>query len=171
MGKCKQTGSSLVEVMVALFVLAIGLLGVLGMQAKSMQYNQSAHVYTQAVYLANDIAERIRSNPAAANDYTGALPVAAPQDCSINYCDKETLAEWDRVIWAENIKNRLPAGVGAIALIPADGDVQEHLKITVSFDDSRSDTPPTAVDDGEEEEEAAKVEYAGPKVYALVVEI
>jgi len=64
-GSNAQTGSSLIEVLISLTVLAFGILGVLGMQAKSVQFNQSAGVYSHAVHLAGDIAERIRSNQIA----------------------------------------------------------------------------------------------------------
>jgi type IV pilus assembly protein PilV len=163
MGKCKQSGSSLVEVMVALFVLAIGLLGVLGMQAKSIQYNQSAHVYTQAVYLANDIAERIRSNTAAATSYDGTMPTTATKDCTTNACDGAELSTWDRVNWSENVTQRLPAGEGSIKLIPVAGQVRQHLEISVAFDDSRSDEP--------KYDETRQYIHPGKKIYTLVVEI
>ncbi len=159
MGIRKQSGSSLVEVMVALFVLAIGLLGVLAMQSKSMQYNQSAHVYSQAVYLANDIAERIRTNVDPAADYSAAIPTAAPTNCQANACDAAALAAWDTYSWNQNIKNYLPAGAGTIEPIVFDG--RNFLNIQVSFDDSRA----------EGKAPGSEPDYTGRKSYALMVEI
>ncbi|RZA01324.1 MAG: type IV pilus modification protein PilV [Moraxellaceae bacterium] len=62
---CKQNGSSLIETMVSLFVLAIGLLGTLAMQTKSIQHNQNSYSYSQAIVLATDLNERLKtaSNP------------------------------------------------------------------------------------------------------------
>lgn len=56
-----QNGSSLVETMVSLFVLAIGLLGTLAMQTKSIQHNQNSYSFSQALVLANDLSERLRT--------------------------------------------------------------------------------------------------------------
>jgi type IV pilus assembly protein PilV len=137
MRTAKQTGSSLVEVMVALFVLAIGLLGILAMQSKSMQYNQSAHVYSQAVYLANDIAERIRLNAGQASAYVGDYdgerqpPSTA---CIAATCDAGGLVTWDKREWNNLIGNTLPAGKAKITDTGAGA-----VKIEVSFDDSRSE--------------------------------
>lgn len=134
-----QQGSSLIEVMVALFVLAIGLLGVLAMQSKSMQFNQSAHMYSQAVYLANDMAERIRTNFVSAESYTGNISDSAPKDCSAKVCDSTELAAWDLFRWNQNVAKYLPAGVGTIAQVAADEDTKTpaFLRITVAFDDRR----------------------------------
>lgn len=132
----QQAGSSLVEVMVALFVLAIGLLGILAMQSKSMQFNQSAHVYSQAVYLANDIAERIRMNPGQASAYAGdydGVPQTSSTTCTAGGCDGAALVTWDKTEWNNLIHKTLPAGKAEISL---DG---EAVKIEVSFDDSRSE--------------------------------
>lgn len=57
-----QNGSSLVETMVSLFVLAIGLLGTLAMQTKSIQHNQNSYAYSQAIVLANDLSERLKTS-------------------------------------------------------------------------------------------------------------
>jgi type IV pilus assembly protein PilV len=161
MGIQTQKGSSLVEVMVALFVLAIGLLGVLAMQSKSMQYNQSAYVYSQAVYLANDMAERIRNNINNPASYIGTPSDTVPGTiCSDNPCDAAALALWDKYIWNKNVKKSLPLGQGNIETVAAAGVVPAHLRVTVTFDDSRSE--------GKIPGEAG---YAGTKTYTLVVEI
>lgn len=136
----KHSGSSLVEVMVALFVLAIGLMGILAMQTKSVQFNKSADTYTRAMTLANDIAERIRINPKNVAAYASTeLPQAAPTNCSTNNistaaCSAADLVSWDLYQWSEAIKQSLPAGAGSITektLGSAD-----YLQIIVSFDEN-----------------------------------
>lgn len=161
MGNKAQQGSSLVEVMVALFVLAIGLLGVLAMQSRSMQFNQSASTYSQAVYFANDIAERIRSNPAGAALYQNLQITEAPtgdlaQDCSATDCDQAQLQARDLFILAQNVTQGLPLGRAEIEPITFDG--RNFLNITVSFDDSR-----VTGDDGDDGD--------GRNSYSLVMEI
>jgi len=161
MGIQNQKGSSLVEVMVALFVLAIGLLGVLAMQSKSMQYNQSAHVYSQAVYLANDMAERMRSNVDGIVNYAGAIPTAGvDKDCDAEPCEAAALAEWDKYMWNVNVEKFLPGGDALIEQVPAAGPVPAHYRVSVKFDDSRSDGKENGVDG-----------YSGIKSYSLIVEI
>lgn len=156
----KQNGSSLVEVMVALFVLAIGLLGVLALQAKSMRFNQSAHSYSQAVYLANSLAERVSVNTQQFNAYVGdgedGLNCADGSACSAT-----NLAKWDRYEWNQDIEETLPAGKGEVDGIPNNSD-PTHLRITVSFDDSRSDSrEPGEVVDGST--------YSGRQEYSILV--
>jgi type IV pilus assembly protein PilV len=153
----KQTGASLVEVMVALFVLAIGLLGILAMQSKSMQFNQSAHIYSQAIYLANDMAERIRSNidaDARKNYAMAQMPAAASENCQTSACSGDQLVDWDKYTWSENVKRFLPGGTAKIEAQNA-----THYKISVRFDDSRAEGKEHGVDG-----------FDGTKEYALVVE-
>lgn len=57
----KQQGISLIEVMVSVFILASGLLGLAALQARSIAMNQSAHYRSIAADLAADLADRIRA--------------------------------------------------------------------------------------------------------------
>ena len=64
-----QSGFTMVEVMVALVVLAVGLLGIAALLLKSLQSGRTATYRTQAVNLAADLADRIRANRTAQADY------------------------------------------------------------------------------------------------------
>ncbi len=76
----KQQGITLIEVLVALVILSIGLLGIAGLQAQSMRMNHGAYVRTQAIIIAGDIMDRLRIDrlDALKGDYnysgTGTLP-------------------------------------------------------------------------------------------------
>lgn len=155
MGSKTERGSSLVEVMVALFVLAIGLLGILAMQSTSMRFNQSAYSYSQAVYLANDMAEKIRANFAQANNYGGPIPNEGT-NCEATTCNAADLITWDKYEWNERVLEALPLGEAAIEAEPAGAPT--HLRITVSFDDSRVD-----------ERTPGEGDYTGRQAYVLVV--
>lgn len=162
MNQVTQRGASLVEVMVALFVLAIGLLGMLALQTKSMQFNQSAYSYSQAVFLASDLAERIRTNPDRAVNYVVADDATVPEfSCrGINAsCTAEEVVAHDLFHWKENVGKALPLGEGAVESVTLDG--RDFLRITVSFDDSRS-----VVTDGTD---GAEIEPR--KSYILMMEI
>jgi type IV pilus assembly protein PilV len=58
----KSPGFSLLEMLIALLVLSIGLLGVATLQIRGQQFNQVGYLRTQATFLAYDIMERIRIN-------------------------------------------------------------------------------------------------------------
>ncbi len=161
MGSSKQSGSSLVEVMVALFVLAIGLLGVLAMQSKSMKFNQSANSYSNAVYLANSLAERIAMNPSVLAGYIDAAN--ASTNCNDNACSPAQLAEWDQKQWDDSIAALLPAGSGAVTQVTNNG--MTYAQITVSFDDSRADER----DPGKAVDGTVDTSYTGRRNYTLLV--
>lgn len=57
-----QQGLSMIEVLVGLFVLAIGILGQMAMQMTSLASSQSSYYRSQAVSIANDLADRVRVN-------------------------------------------------------------------------------------------------------------
>ena len=132
----KQSGSSLLEVMVALFVLAVGLIGVLVMQAKSGKYNQSTYYYAQAAFLANDIADAMRTNRSVASSYNIMLndPMPTAKSCASTSvsCTAAELKDWNIRNWRTNVENSLPSGK---ASIETNGDFST---ITIQFDDARS---------------------------------
>ncbi|WOE78758.1 type IV pilus modification protein PilV [Pseudomonas protegens] len=69
-----QDGMTLIEVLVALLILAVGLLGAAAVQIKALQYTDSSRMSTQASFIAYDMLDRIRANVAA--DYGAATPAA-----------------------------------------------------------------------------------------------
>ncbi len=70
--RSKQQGVGLLEVLVALVILAVGLLGMAGMQASAKRNDLEAWQRSQAAFYVNDILERMRSNPTALMEYTTA---------------------------------------------------------------------------------------------------
>ena len=73
----RNAGFSLIEVLVAIVVLSFGLLGMVGLQAASLQANRDARLQSTAILLARDLAEAMRGNKAvaiaAANPYIGSF--------------------------------------------------------------------------------------------------
>ncbi|VAW79511.1 Type IV fimbrial biogenesis protein PilV [hydrothermal vent metagenome] len=101
-----QTGFTLVEVMVAVLVLSLGLLGLAGMQATSLKNNSVAAARGQATLLAYDMIDRMRANKtvALAGSYDNALdtaPTSGGSDCQANNatCDAATMAAYDLNQW------------------------------------------------------------------------
>ncbi len=133
----KEVGSSLIEVVVALFVLAVGMLGVLSMQVKSMQFSQSAYYYSQAAYLANQILENMRSTPGIAHAYLIGLDESAPaasKDCSASgvTCSATELRDFNLKNWRTSVEATLVSGKASVQRV---GD---FYAIIVQFDDTRS---------------------------------
>lgn len=69
----RQQGFNLVEVLVAMVILSIGLLGIAGMQVTGVRSNQGSYSRSQATAIMNDLAERMHNNlpGVAAGNYTG----------------------------------------------------------------------------------------------------
>lgn len=65
--KRRQEGMTLIEVLIAMLILAIGLLGGAGLQLNALKYTRSALMNTQASFIAQDLLERMRAN--AGGDY------------------------------------------------------------------------------------------------------
>jgi type IV pilus assembly protein PilV len=97
----RSRGATMMEVLVSVFVLSIGVLGVAGLQVTAKRSNFEATQRTTAAALAQDIVERMRSNPAQLAIYTNAgagrtivgttMPVV---DCTTD-CGPATLAQYD----------------------------------------------------------------------------
>ena len=68
-GRHGGRGFSLVEVLVALIVLSVGMLGIASLYVDSLRAGRTALLRTQAVFLATDMADRIRANPTAGAAY------------------------------------------------------------------------------------------------------
>lgn len=57
-----EAGFTMIEILVAVLVLAIGLLGVAGVQLVSMQQTTNSALRSEATMYAQTVAERLRSN-------------------------------------------------------------------------------------------------------------
>ena len=98
----------MVEVLVALLVLTVGLLGLAGLQSFGLRFSHESYERTQANVLMYDVLDRLRANPtvatAAANNYDGVLestvaPPAAPACAVGGACTGLELRDYDRLRW------------------------------------------------------------------------
>jgi len=130
----RNTGFTLIEVLIAMLVLAVGLLGLAGLQITSLKNNQSAYNRSQAIQLAYDLADRIRANSAGINIYTSTLPnvATAKADCLTTVgCTSADMAENDLFEWNTSVSTVLPSGVSTISV--ADG----VYTIAITWDDDQ----------------------------------
>jgi len=117
---CKHgKGFTLIEILVTMFILAIGLLGLAGLTTEGMKNNQGAYLRTQASILAYDMVDRIRANKDQAAGYQGFSTVGAATklpSCvsSTSGCTAADRVTADLVEWTRQIQ-----GVGSgVAMLP-----------------------------------------------------
>lgn len=137
-----QRGFTLIEILVTVFILAIGLLGLAGLTLEGMRNNQGAYLRTQASILAYDMADRMRANKDRAADYAGfstdgattTIPACATDAAGCTPVDQATL---DKVEWTRQIQGigsdtvLLPGGVGTIQFDAA----TSRFTVTVTWDE------------------------------------
>ena len=138
----RQTGVSLIEILVAVFILASGLLGMAALQSRSLSYNNIAYLNTQANMIAYDMLDRIKANTVFSVDgpgYTATLsniPSAYPSNCETADCEPQELAVYDINQWKFIMKQQLPDGDGSILI--TDSPEGRTYTISVFFDDSKA---------------------------------
>ncbi|MBB3063028.1 type IV pilus modification protein PilV [Microbulbifer rhizosphaerae] len=101
-----QRGAGLIEVMVTVLILSTSLLGLAALQNRSLQYNHSAYLRSQANILAYDLFDRIRINRENIGSYALAIDADPPTG--------SLLVQEDLREWRQNIASALPSGVGGI---------------------------------------------------------
>jgi type IV pilus assembly protein PilV len=132
--RASSRGFTLVETMVALVVLAVGMLGIAGLYVTTLKSGGSAIYRMQAVNLAADLADRIRANRDANVAYAGA---AADNNCygagSVD-CAPALMAANDLFVWQQQVSAILPGGNANVA-VPA-GTVPFTYTITINWTES-----------------------------------
>lgn len=143
----RTAGFSMIEVLVAVLVLSIGLLGMAALMASSMRNNQSANFRTQATNLAYDYIDMMRANITNAPKYARAS-FTNPAVCNVpqapfDYEECDSLHDCDRAKWASKLCYTLPNGRGR-ATLNSVGDGAYDVSVEVCWSDDRSaDTTPT----------------------------
>jgi type IV pilus assembly protein PilV len=118
-----ERGFTLLEVLIAMLVLSIGLLGIGKLMMLSARANDSAYMRTQATALAYTILDAMRSNRQAAlvqgyDTGMGVFPV--PVACTVAVpCNSGQQAQNDLNLWGTSLAAQLPQGQGSIATLTA----------------------------------------------------
>lgn len=103
----KQSGAGLIEVLVTVLILATSLLAMGALQNRSLQFNHSAYLRSQANVLAYDILDRMRINRESVDGYDG-------YDFGDDAPVGNTLAARDLQEWLNRLERTLPGGEGDI---------------------------------------------------------
>jgi type IV pilus assembly protein PilV len=114
----RTKGFTLIEVLVALVVVAMGLIGMAGIQGAAVKYTKSAEGRNHAVQLAYDIQDRIRTSRATL--VNGGFASASSMQgvtCDRNFATTAVVqAEADVDMWRNQIACLLPGGQGSIQI-------------------------------------------------------
>ena len=126
-------GVGLIEVLVAVAILAFGLLGIAALQATALRNSQSSYERSQAVMLSYTILDRMRANRSVAR--IGGYDI--PETCDAPAVGDQAATDLNQ--WITNIQTTLrdPNACGKIDCTTAQGSRTRMCKITIRWDDSR----------------------------------
>lgn len=149
----KQSGVGLIEVLIAILVLSVGLLGLAGLQSQSLKFNNESQFRTQATFLAMDMADRLRSNqnyartaPAAYNFAAGDSPTGALTACEASACSPADLAQYDFKHWRTKVQRVLPGGKAVLTPgVVSVATVWQDFTIQISYQASKTAATQTFV--------------------------
>jgi type IV pilus assembly protein PilV len=119
----KESGTSMIEVIVTIIVISIGILGLGGLQITSMKYQKTAGQRAEATQSAYDLSERMRANGTGVSldryVYTTAYATTVANlpsipACSTSICTALEVAEIDKAEWLRNLATRLSGGAGYV---------------------------------------------------------
>jgi type IV pilus assembly protein PilV len=124
----RQRGISMVELLVSLLIFSFGMLGLAGLQTRTLSFNQSSLYRSQATALGDDILDRMRAD--RQNAVAGLWNTALTTDAA--GVTGTELYKTDLKLWKQSVEALLPSGKGAVNV--SGGTVT----VTLTWDDSRS---------------------------------
>lgn len=134
-----QRGVGLIEVLVAVLVLTVGVLGLVGLQTRALQFSQESLLQSHAMMLAYEMTDRIRANKVTASDYAVLFGegVSSSNNCVTAACTPSQIALYDLNQWKSNLDASLPSGDGQI--VRDTTGIRPFYTITVRFRDNKLD--------------------------------
>ena len=145
-----QAGFTLIEILIAMIILAFGLLGLAGLQAAGLQQNQNSQYRSQATALAYDLADRIRANSGQIGTYIAPAPALNNAGClTVASCTSIQMANHDMAEWNAALLTMPGGGVGFINQTAGAGTAvttDDVFTIAVNWDDDKDGSMDT---DGE----------------------
>lgn len=131
-----QNGFTLLEVMIAMVIFAVGMLGLAGIQGLSLENSHSSYTRSQAILLAYDIVDRMKANPEAGTDYEIAVGTNATTPtvyCDVATCTVAQMVVYDHWVWKNALPSLLLSGQGQI-----ENTAGDSYTITVHWDEDRT---------------------------------
>lgn len=137
-------GFSLIEVLIALIVMSVGMLGIAGLYVHGMQAGRTSLFRHHAVALAGDVADRIRANPMGQANYVDNGTAGQPEtNCLAETCTPAEMAASDMYFWDQQAAATLPDGDVTVAHAASTGagDPATYT-VTISWSEAGQDPPP-----------------------------
>ncbi|HEU4687100.1 MAG TPA: type IV pilus modification protein PilV [Vicinamibacterales bacterium] len=134
-------GFTIVEALVALVVLAVGMLGIASLYVTTLRASGSASSRMQAINLASDLGDRIRANRTAEDAYAGAA-AADGTTClgAAATCTAAQMAAHDLFVWQAAIQAVLPGAPAGVVTVDTDTNPTSY-RIEVSWVEAGETTP------------------------------
>jgi type IV pilus assembly protein PilV len=117
-----QRGANLIEVLIAIVVVTLGMLGLAKMQMGGMRYTQQSQFRSEATILAREIIDRMRTNGGQYTQYLHTLGKSISEKegntdiCGANrFCLNSQIPVFDKYVWLSDIAAVLPNGQGEVS--------------------------------------------------------
>lgn len=141
----RQRGISLLESMIALIVAALGILGVVGIQMRTLSDTQTTVRRAQAIRLIEDLSERMKLNPNAllvmGSYVSDFADTPTPAACPSNGCNRAQQAAYDLATWKQSLASSLPLGKASVFLAPDENATnRRQLGVMVAWRENERDT-------------------------------
>lgn len=149
-----QRGITLIESLIAILVTALGILGILGVQMRTLTDTQTTVRRAQAIRLIEDLSERLKVHPnallslgsyASAWSTPSSTPGAPATNCATTACNATQLTTYDVAEWIRDVQRILPVGDATIFLAPGD-DAANPRQLGVMVRWRENERPPNADD-------------------------
>lgn len=142
----RQRGVTLIESLVAIVVTALGILGILGVQMRTLADTSTTVRRAQAIRLIEDLGERMKVNPNALvniNAYVTTFGASPAIGSCATGCDNALLAAYDLATWKKAVRDTLPLGQAAIFIPPAEGVIaagqRRQLGVMIAWRENERD--------------------------------
>ena len=139
--KMNQNGFSLLEVMIAIVIMSVGMLGIAALQTTSGVLTESSMHRGQAAALTVEIVERMRVNvtEAKAGNYNISTLPTPTENCigAATNCSKSEMKDHDLRVWGARVESLLPSGGATISSTADNGTDPVDITVTMQWDDSR----------------------------------
>ncbi len=122
--RSRQSGVSLLEVLIAILILSFGMLGMLGLIINSLKLTSSSNYRTIAVQQAYSIADTVRTNGPLLAKYQNATATMQTNCLAAAGCTVDDMYSAELAMWSNRLAAMLPAGRGTVCsdATPSDGD-------------------------------------------------
>lgn len=108
----RSLGFTVVEMLAALLVMAVGIIGIAALYSDQAQTNPDAQLHRVAAELAEQIADRIRHTKEGHAGFATTIGVLCDQQAKLVL--PQDIAAHEAACWEDDVERRLPSGLGTI---------------------------------------------------------